>query len=397
MTTARPILILAASTGAGHIVAATAIEEALREIVPDAPVESHDILDHTNRLFRSFCADGYLALVKRLPSGMGWIYDSTDRPFPGRAPIWDAVILRMNAGGANRFIVRKRPRLIINTHFIPAAIVAALRRRGKLDCPQVTVTTDFETHSAWVQPPTERYHVATDVGAAYLGICGVPAGAVRISGIPVRAAFSRSASRSSARAALGVNSQRPLVLLLSGGFGVGPTEQLLTDLLTLRDRAHLVVVCGRNAALHRRLTRRFGENAELRVVGFTEQMAQWMRCADVVVTKPGGLTTAEALACGAAMVIVSPIPGPESRNSDYLLEQGVALKANRQQLVALRVRELLDDAERLQAMRCRAEVLGRPNAAREIVWDALKVAGVEYPAPAASADATPMTVAGRCD
>lgn len=378
MPDARPILILAASTGAGHLVAAKAIEEALREIAPNIPVETHDILTHTNRLFRAFCAGGYLTLVRRFPAGMGILYDSTDRPIPSRWPTWNATWLKMNAGGANRFLLRARPRLIINTHFVPAEIVANLRKAGRIDCPQATITTDFETHAAWVQPPTERYYVATELGAAYLRICGVTPESIRVTGIPVRSAFAAPLSRESARATLSIRDPRPLVLLLSGGFGVGPTEKLLADLLSLRGRAQFAVICGKNARLEARLTQRFSSaNAELQIVGFSDQIAQWMRAADVVVTKPGGLTTAEALACGAPLVIANPIPGPESRNSDYLLEHGVAIKANREQLVSHRVAELLDAPSRLERMRRKAVEMGRPNAAREIAIDALRIAGIE--------------------
>jgi processive 1,2-diacylglycerol beta-glucosyltransferase len=224
-----------------------------------------------------------------------------------------------------------------------------------------------------VQAPTERYYTATDEGRAYLTACGAPADCIRVSGIPVRAAFEQAPSdRAALRSQLGLHADEPVVLLLCGGFGVGPTEALLLELSSMRAEVQIAVVTGRNKPLQLRLER-VAQKSRCRVVvtGFTTRMHDWMHAADVLVTKPGGLTASEALVCGLPMVIVNPIPGQEARNSDYLLEHGAALKVNNVRMLGHRVGQLLAEPGRLEALRRAAQAIARPGAAKRIASDAL--------------------------
>jgi processive 1,2-diacylglycerol beta-glucosyltransferase len=367
------ILILSASTGGGHLIAARAMEQALRAQAPQAEVEVLDVLSITNAFFRKLCAGGYLRLVQHIPTAMGWLYDLMDRP-NGR--VQDALrvwILNRNKRPITEYLRQRRPRLIVNTHYLPAEIVAQMRRAGQLDCPQVTVTTDYETHRIWVHEPTERYYAATEQGKFYLSACGVAAEQVQVTGIPVRAGFDVALDREQARRCCGLEADRPVVLLLCGGFGVGPIVALLGELMAMPAEAQVVVIVGRNPRLQWRLEALAqAATRPVRVLGFTENVHEWMRAADLVVTKPGGLTVAEALACGLPLVIVNPIPGQETRNSDYLLEHGAAIKVNNPRLLGHRVSTLLADAGQLAALREAARVLGRPQAARDIAADALR-------------------------
>lgn len=374
MADERPILVLTASAGAGHTTAAQAIEHELRLQARRVPVEVHDALAHTNAFFRTLYARGYLGLVNYAPVAMGLLYEATDRPQRFIRNNLRGGFQNLNAQRFMRFLVQRRPRLIVNTHFLPAEIVAHLRRRKKLDCPQVTVTTDYETHRLWAHEPTERYYTATAEGAAYLTTWKAPAANLRVTGIPVRAAFEQPLERAEARRRLGLSNGAPVVLLLSGGFGVGPTEQLYGELTSMANDAQIAVVTGRNESLRRRLDGlAAGSKRAVRIVGFTDAMHEWMRAADVVVTKPGGLTTAEALVCELPVVIVNPIPGQETRNSDYLLENGAAIKVNNPRLLGFRVARLLEDAERLACLRAAARRIARPGAAGRIVADAISL------------------------
>ncbi len=366
------ILILTASAGAGHVIAAQALEQAFRAADPTAAVRCVDVLEVAGRVFRGMYGGGYLALIRHFPTGMGWLYDALDRP-PGRLSerlrlaIQDAF-----CGPVVRFLRAEHPRLIVNTHFLSAEIVAQLRRAGRLAARQVTVCTDFETHRLWVNEPTERYYVATDVGKAYLTTWGVPAAAVRVTGIPVRPAFTTPLPLAEARRRCGVNPDQPLVLLLCGGFGVGPVGELLRELVRMPAAGQIVAIVGRNEPLRRRLAElAHGARRPVTVVGFTDRMHEFMFAADLVVTKPGGLTVSEALACGLPLVIVNPIPGQETRNADWLLEHGAAVKVNHPRLLGYRVATLLGDPARLATLRAAARGAGRPQAGAEIARDAL--------------------------
>ncbi len=367
-----PVLVLTASAGTGHTIAAQAVAEALRAADASLRVEVIDVLQLTNRFFRALYAQGYLSLVNHAPTAMGLIYEATDRPDHRLRDALRSSFQNANARRVTRFLEQRRPRLIVNTHFLPAEIVALQRRTGKLACPQVTITTDFETHRLWVQEPTERYYTATAEGKAYLCTWGVAPERVLVSGIPIRSAFGYTADADALRDKHGVSRDRPLALLLCGGFGVGPTDELLSGLLTSRHELGVVVVTGKNEALRRRLTQRIaGSRREVRILGYTECMHEWMQLVDLVVSKPGGLTASEALACGRPIVIVSPIPGQETRNADFLLEHGLALKVNNVRLLAFRIDRLLDDPNRLAQMQAAALACARPAAAHDIAQDAL--------------------------
>ena len=369
MSNAPRVLVLTASAGAGHVVAAGALADALRRLRPDASVAVHDVLASATPWFRHLYGGGYLLLARRAPEAFGWLYEATDRP--PRA--WTERLRRgfqwSQLRRTVREITRFAPELIVSTHFLPAELVAHLRTRGRLGCPQATVATDFEAHRLWHTQPCERWYVASELAVEQLVRWGAPPEAVRVTGIPVRRAFAQPLPRTDARAALGLVQEKPIVLVLCGGFGVGPAAQIVAELRRHCRHAEHVVICGRNATLQRRLTRRFGNAA--RIVGYTDRMHVWMRAADVAVGKAGGLTVSETLVAELPLVIFQPIPGPESRNSDYLLERGAAIRANHIRLVGWRVARLLADRQKLLAMRWAARRLARPAAAEIIARDVL--------------------------
>ena len=238
--------------------------------------------------------------------------------------------------------------LAINTHFLPAEIIAWLRRKKEIKIPQVTVTTDFETHRLWVNDPCELFFTATNEGAEYLQSWGVPKDATRVTGIPIHPAFSEPKDKAQCRTKHGLKGDRPVVLQMAGGFGVGPIEQIHQQLLAVEQSLEIVVVCGRNEKVRKDLLKfRPPSRHRCHVLGFTNDMDELMAAADLIVTKPGGLTTSETLARGVAMVIVNPIPGQESRNSDYLLENGAAIKVNNLATLGHKLTVLLETPGRL--------------------------------------------------
>ena len=166
------------------------------------------------------------------------------------------------------------------------------------------------------------------------------------------------------------------MLQLSGGFGVGPIEKIFRAILDIEQPLELVVVTGRNAALQKELSQaEVPERHRAHVLGFTTEIDELMNVADVVVSKPGGLTTSEVLARGAAMAIVNPIPGQESRNSDYLLEHGAAIKLNNVCTLSYKLNALLSEPKRLARLKANSRRLGHPKAAFEVARRALEMAG----------------------
>jgi processive 1,2-diacylglycerol beta-glucosyltransferase len=371
------ILILSASVGAGHVRAAEAVEAALRQVVPEAKVTNVDVMEMTNRFFRRFYAKSYINLVSNAPHLLGHFYDALDRPSrsgKNRGDRFRLMLEKWNLGKLIRFLHSEPWDLVINTHFLPAEIIASLRKQGKLSVPQVTVTTDFETHRLWVNQPSDRYFTATPEGAVYLQSWGVPAADIIPTGIPILPAFAGPHDRAALLAKHGLAADRPVILQMAGGFGVGPIEALYKAILNIEVPLQVVAVAGRNEELREDLdgipcpTRH-----RTKVIGFTKEIHELMAVADLVVSKPGGLTTSEALASGAVMVVVNPVPGQETRNSDFLLENGAAIKVNHPALLSYKVTALLRDPKRLEQLRTNVRRVARPNAAFDVVTKSLEL------------------------
>jgi processive 1,2-diacylglycerol beta-glucosyltransferase len=369
------VLVLSASVGGGHLRAAEAVEAALKQTVPDVHVENHDVLQFTNAVFRRLYGQAYLDLVNRVPHVVGYVYDWLDQPSRTRNNAGDRLrhaVEKANLKKLTAFLTSQPWDLVINTHFLPAELIAHMRREGQLTLKQTTVCTDFETHRLWINQPCERYFTATPEGAEYLKHWGVPAADIEVSGIPVVPPFSRPADRAACLAKHELADDRPVILQLCGGFGVGPVEAMYRALLDLPQAVQLVIVCGRNEELKGALGKiTVPPRHRVKLLGFTRVIDELMGCADLIVSKPGGLTTSEALARGVPMAIVNPIPGQESRNSDYLLENGAAIKINHPALLQLKLSRLLGDPERLARMRQSAKSLGHPQAAFDVVWQSL--------------------------
>jgi processive 1,2-diacylglycerol beta-glucosyltransferase len=373
------VLVLSASVGAGHLRAAEAVELALRQLHPEATVCNLDVLTLTNAAFRQVYGRAYLDLVNRAPHVLGYFYDLMDRPTRSgrhRTDNLRLAVQKMNLTRFIRFLSEGDWDLVINTHFLPAEIIASLRKKRRLDIPQVTVTTDFETHRLWVNQPCERYFTATEEGSLYLQRWGVPATDTLATGIPIHPEFSEPKFRPNLLSKYELVSDRPVILQLAGGFGVGPIEKLYSALLGVEVPIQLLVVTGRNEKARKKIeTIDCPARHRVKIIGFTQEIDELMAVADLVVSKPGGLTTSEALASGAPMVIVNPIPGQESRNSDFLLENGAAIKANTIATLAHKVTSLLRAPERLAHLKANAQRLGRPRAAFEIVERSLELFG----------------------
>ncbi len=374
------ILVLSASVGAGHLRAAQAVELALRQTVPEATVRNVDVLELTNTAFRRVYGQAYLDLVNRAPHVLGYFYDLLDQPSRSGRNRGDRLrraVQNLNLKKFIRFLLEEPWDLVINTHFLPAEIIAVLRKKDKLQVPQVTATTDFDTHRLWVNEPCDRYFTATEDGALYLRWWGVPPQVdIFPTGVPIHPVFSEPKDPKACRARFGLDAERPVLLQLAGGFGVGPIEKLYRTLLDVEVPCQFVVVTGRNEKVRQQLQAvPCPDRHRAQVMGFTDQIDELMGAADLVVSKPGGLTTSETLARGAAMVIVNPIPGQESRNSDFLLENGAAIKANNLATLGAKVGRLLKDPDRLATLKANARRLGRPRAAFDVVRRSLELIG----------------------
>lgn len=309
-------------------------------------------------------------MVNAAPHLLGYFYDALDQPSRSGKNRRERLRLgfeKLNFRKLLKLFTEERWDLVINTHFLPAELLASLRRDGKVDTPQVTVVTDFETHRMWLNQPCEQYFTASEEGSQNLQYLGVPASDITLTGIPIHPVFSVKKDRAALRAKYGLD-DRPVVLQVAGGFGVGPIEQIYRALLAVPEPTQVVAITGRNEKAKAELARvPVPKSHRGTVIGFTKDIDEWMKLSDLVVSKPGGLTTSETLASGAVMVIMNPIPGQETRNSDFLLENGAAVKVNTIGTLAYKVAALLRDPGRMKQLRAGVARIARPRAAFEVI------------------------------
>jgi processive 1,2-diacylglycerol beta-glucosyltransferase len=363
------ILVLSASVGAGHMRAAEAVEAALHRTAAQVTVENYDVLTLMTPAFRKVYSDGYFEMVKRAPELLGWLYDATDRPFHK-----DRLQQTLERAGAARLLKKIREfkaDTVICTHFLPAALLDRERRKGRCQALIVTVVTDFEVHGMWLATPSDHYFVATGEAEAHLQALGIAPSAITVSGIPTHPLFVEEKDRTQMRQKHGWREDLPAILLSAGGFGAGNAERTVEALMDARLAAQIIAVCGKSAALKASMekiaTRRKGQELPvLKAVGYTTEMDELMAAADLMIGKPGGLTTSESLIKGLGWVVVNPIPGQEEKNAIYLLEQGVGVWSDNLHTLGYKVRSLLEEPGRLAAMRKNALRVARPDAGSAI-------------------------------
>ncbi len=367
--TFEKVLILSATSGAGHVRAGEALERAFIETGAAREVRHIDTLEYTNKLFRHLYSKAYIDMVNRAPEVMGWLYDQFDKPWKNerRRLAFD----KLNTRPFVKMLREYQPEIIICTHFLPSEIISWLKAKKRLDSRQAIVVTDFDVHAMWLAHHYEHYFVAIDETRAHLETLGITAQKIAVTGIPIDPVFSRKRDKIEMRRKHGLAEDRVTILVSAGGFGVGPVEHLITSLADLRHKAQIIVICGRNEELKKRAERAArassAHSVDFRIMGFTTEMDELMAASDILLGKPGGLTTSEALASGLVFVIVNPIPGQEERNADHLLEEGAAIRCNNLPVLAYKIDRLLDDESRFEEMRKNVERMARPRAAFEIV------------------------------
>jgi processive 1,2-diacylglycerol beta-glucosyltransferase len=379
----KRVLLLSASSGAGHIRAAEALMKDFQAhpavAAPGGEVQHWDILKYTTAVFRTIYSKVYLDLIGRAPWVLGMVYKGTDKPWKGGIA---QAFEKFNAGPFVKELQQFRPDLVVCTHFTAPNIITWLntKRGGSLGTggklyPAIVVT-DLDLHAMWLTRSYSRYFVALPETKVYLQRMGIPEEQVTVSGIPVDPVFRVPKDKVQARKVFGLGADRPTILISAGGFGASPVELLLSELLTMKLPAQIVAIAGKSEELKAKLdklAKKVPADALVKIfpVGFTRQMDEYMAASDLLISKPGGLTTSEAMARGLPMCVVNPIPGQEERNSDHLLEAGVAIKCNNPPTLAWKVEQLLQDPSRLETLRKNALAFGKPYAGQTIVRELL--------------------------
>jgi len=338
----------------------------LRADDPDVQTSVVDSYEYAALAMSRVVSEGYLQMVKTIPKMYGYMYLQAERATEvGPFRLWAH---QFTAGNLRPLLLEERPDVVVCTHAFPCGAMVEYKRAYPDAPPVVGVVTDFAVHAFWIHPEVDAYAVATDAMRDVMIARGIAPERIAVTGIPVDPRFGTiGESREALRARLDLPADRKIVLMMGGGLGMGPIVTMMRALAGSREPVCAVVIAGRNPKLRMRvLAAAHGLDYPVRVLPFVDNVHEYMHAADVLLTKPGGLTTAEALVAGVPMVLFKPLPGQEERNVRYLTEKRAAVRAKTPAELERAVRELIENPARTGKMAAAVREIARPDAAAEI-------------------------------
>ncbi|NQT89833.1 MAG: UDP-N-acetylglucosamine 2-epimerase [Candidatus Omnitrophica bacterium] len=342
-----------------------AIEKALRYLDPDIQVYNINSFNYTNPILEKVINRTYTGVIKRTPEVWEYLYDNP-KIVKNTQRLKD-MIHRFNSSKMRTLIEDFRPDAIACTQAFPCGMVADYKVTYGSDVPLVGVLTDFYPHSYWVYEAVNRYAVASDEARLKLLQDGVSPEKVAVFGIPIDAAFKISLDKDKSLERLGLDKDAKTILIMGGSTGLGPIKRIVATLDRIGPKIQMVIVTGTNTKLQGYLNRRVKNfKNKIQVIGYADNMNELMTASDMIITKPGGLTVSEAMAKGLPMIIINPIPGQEAKNTQFLLQQKVAVKADNEEDLAILVENLCYNPSKLEAMRAAASAIGKPESAYNI-------------------------------
>lgn len=359
----RRILFLYLTKHSGHYAAAVAIEDAVRRLDPQVETMLLDSFSHTNPVLSRVTLRAYLAALKAAPEIWEWMYDNPE--FKERTARIRELLNRGSSKKLQRVLADFQPDAVVCTQAFACGVIASWKQATGRDWPALAgVLTDFVAHRYWAHEKVDLYIAPSQETKQTLVSQGVPPERVVADGIPVNERFTAFVDKAGIVKKLGLRPDLPKVLVMGGSLGLGPMKSVIRKLDKLPQPFDIVAVTGKNEELKDRLSRK---GRKLRhhttIFGFVDNVHELMEIAEIVVTKPGGITTAEALVKQLPMIIINPIPGQEAKNTEFLLSQDVAVEAENASDVMLYVDEFFRNPEKLRRMRAAASALGRPQAA----------------------------------
>ncbi len=362
----KRVLIVSFKIGLGHYKAAEAIEEKLRQNHPELDIKHVDMVDYISLLGGSIYQKGYLAITDKAPELWRMLYHQTPAYSAKLRLIFDLA----NTAKFRKLIFAHEPDLVICTHFIPASLLSHWRETLNLETKLAFILTDFESHPHLIIPGLDLYSVAADSVKHELVKNKIDSSKIAVTGIPVKANFTKTYEKSKIRQKLGLK-DKFTVLLMSGGFGVGEIEDIFSRLQESTDDLQIVAVAGYNKELEKDWQKVAKKSPKVnKIFGFTDQVAELMASADVIVSKAGGLTVSESLCIGTPLVIFKPTPGQEEANTRYLVSRAAAYHAETVKGILNIINRVFLGQEDIMAMKKNIAKIAKPHAA-EIV--ALKV------------------------
>ncbi|ULT54469.1 glycosyltransferase [Neobacillus drentensis] len=345
------ILILTGNYGDGHIQVAQALNDAIQIRYPSLEPVIFDFMEWVHPYSNQFSRFIYLQGVKKFPSFYGYIYQKTRKV--NKLSNVMKTILSTGVGRMLKLIEEVQPTVVVSTFPLAAAVMSKVKSLGLTDIPSVTTITDHTDHSCWIYPFTDQYLVGSSIVRDSLLTLGVEENQITQTGIPIRQPFSQSYRREEIYEKFGLDPHIPTLLVMGGGCGmIGDGNSTIQEIDALPKPIQLIIVCGHNEKLRLQLQEKLKNSKHhILLTGYIDYVHELMAISDLMITKPGGVTTFEAIAMELPMLLYKPIPGQEQDNAKFLVHSGVAVQAVNDQNLVQHLSGLLNNRELLQQMR----------------------------------------------
>ncbi|HLF18145.1 MAG TPA: glycosyltransferase [Candidatus Omnitrophota bacterium] len=361
----RRVLLMYITRVSGHRQATLAIQQALRKLDPGVEAPTVNGFGYTYPVLERVVNQAYMSVIKATPVVWDYIYDNP-KVVKNTASIKN-FLHRTSHDKIKELFGRYRPDTVVCTQAFPCGMVADYKQEHHLETKLIGVLTDFAPHSFWINEGVDYYIVPTvDTKERFIKK-GVPADMIKVYGIPVRPKFAMQLDRRPIAADIGFDPEVPTILVMGGGQGLGPIKKIVKSLLKVKTNFQIIVLAGTNKKIVDQLQKEAKKAAKrMLVYEFASNVDEFMELASLIITKPGGITTAECLAKGLPMMIVNPLPGQERRNTDFLIQNGIGIRIDDTNDVGEEIEILLKSPERLVAMSKAAYTNAKPHATLDI-------------------------------
>ena len=381
------ILILTAATGGGHLRASSALKSYILETQEDCEVEIVDTWKYISPLLDKTVTEGYEAMAKRTPKLFGSLYKSTNRGKSKTTYFFCNIFRKYLMPLVEEF----RPDAIISTHPFATEMISLLKEDGKITAPLICVMTDYGPHRAWIHPYVDSYIVSNEGMVDTMAKMGAPREKIHPYGIPVEESFYEKMDRAEVLRQLGLSPDKPTVLIMAGSFGVSNILRIYNNIIKVNLDFQIIVITGKNERLYEAFNKLILRNSRqkplrdvsvklkpkpskpTKVLFFTNEVHKYMQISDLIITKPGGLTVSEALACNLPMAIFDAIPGPETENAEFLIDNNMAVKIQKGSACSETIYDLLSNQERLEEMRRSCSAFDKSSSGPKIVNEIQKL------------------------
>lgn len=368
----KRVLIFYISVNSGHHMAAKSIENALLRLDENTEVLTVNALNYISPLLEKFIIKTYMGVVKNTPELWEYLYDN--HKVKEKLSKFRDLAHRLNSSRLIQLLTDFEPDVAVCTQAYPCGVLASYKAQNPHCCPIVGVITDYAAHSYWAINEVDVFVVPTQQTQKCLVQQGIPEEKIKVLGIPVDPIFSKKLNKKLLKSWYGIPENRKVIMVMGGGQGLIPIREIILSLQEVRSPIHVIAVAGRNNALKAKLDEIQTKcRVPLTVYGYVNEIDQLMEVSDILISKPGGLTSSEALVKELPMIIFKPLPGQESKNTEFLVRNEAALKADTVDEIPKMVQGLMDHPERLNKIRRTIDSLRKPFASTDIAKKVLEL------------------------